>query len=710
MKSCLFKKYRIGMALMALVAFNAGAAVVDQADAQAVAVSFLNSQRTGKIASAAGGPMQLVHAERSLANKDACDYYVFDAGSGDAFVIVAGDDRAEAVLAYGEGALDLTDVPCNLQWMLDSYKEQMEYLLAHPDIQPEKAPQKASYRVSPLLPSNWSQGTPYNLQCPWGFPTGCVATAMAQVMYYWRHPAELPGVSSYTTNSLGITLPELPGTVVDWDNMLDDYWLAGYSYASANAVATLMRYCGQACQMDYFSTGSSAAVDRQLQAMRSFSYNQTSMHLIKDDYPVEDWESIMLTDLMFNEPILYTGYDESAGHAFVVDGYDGSKFHINWGWAGTGNGYFALDAFYVQGYSFNNNQEMIVNVYPQGLSPTSAKPHDFEVDGIGYKVKGDEAEVTFMNYTGNSYADDVVIPSQVTYGGKTYPVTAIGHSAFRKCSRLKSLTLPNTIKSIGKYAFRDCYLLRSITIPSSVTVIDNAAFIGCYLLSNVTLNNGLKSIEYFAFFDTPSLTAVNVPSTVTNVGDGAFMYSGVTRVTLGNSVSNLNDYTFYACSYLADVTIGDKVKNIGDYVFEGCTFLTNVTIGSSVEWIGNEAFVDCPSLMSLVLKPVDPPVVMGTESFDEDVYQKVTLYVLPDSWIDYVCADIWTLFENIEEIAASAPGDVNGDNEINVADVNALIDVIINGIESEYGRADVNHDGEVNIADVNALIDMILRG
>ena len=710
MKSCLKKKYRMAVAFMALVALNAGAAVVDQDEAQAVAVSFLNSQRTGKIASAAGGPLQLVHAERSMANQAACDYYVFNAGDGDAFVIVAGDDRAEEVLAYGEGALDLTDVPCNLQMMLNSYKKQMEYLHAHPDVQPEKAPNKASYRVSPLLQSNWSQGTPYNNQCPWGCPTGCVATAMAQVMYYWRHPAELPGVSSYTTAYLGIPMPELPGTVVDWDNMLDDYWLTAYSYASANAVATLMRYCGQACQMDYYTTGSSAAVEKQLQAMRSFSYNQTSMHLIKDDYPVEEWLSIMLTDLLFNEPILYTGYDDAAGHAFVVDGYDGSKFHINWGWAGTGNGYFALDAFNVQGMSFNTNQEMIVNIYPQGLAPTSAKPHDFEVDGIGYKVKGEEAEVTFTNYTGNSYADDVVIPSQVTYEGKTYPVTAIGHSAFRNCTRLKSLTLPNTIKRIGKYAFRDCYLLRSLTVPSSVTVIDNAAFIGCYLLSNVTLNNGLKSIEYFAFFDTPSLSVVNVPSTVTNVGDGAFMYSGVKRVTLGNSVSNLNDYTFNNCFYLTDVTIGDKVKNIGDYVFEGCTNLMNVTIGSSVEWIGNEAFVDCPSLTSLVLKPVDPPVVAGTESFDEDAYQRVTLYVLPDSWIDYVCADIWTLFDNIEEIAASAPGDVNGDNEINVADVNALIDVIINGKAGENERADVNLDGEVNIADVNALIDMILQG
>ena len=710
MKSCLIKKYRMAVAFMALVALNAGAAVVDQDDAQAVAVSFLNSQRTGKIASAAGGPLRLVHAERSMANQAACDYYVFNAGNGDAFVIVAGDDRAEEVLAYGEGALDLTDVPCNLQMMLNSYKKQMEYLHAHPDVQPEKAPSKASYRVSPLLQSNWSQGTPYNNQCPWGCPTGCVATAMAQVMYYWRHPAELPGVSSYTTAYLGISMPELPGTVVDWDNMLDDYWLTAYSYASANAVATLMRYCGQACQMDYYTTGSSAAVEKQLQAMRSFSYNQTSMHLIKDDYPVEEWLSIMLTDLLFNEPILYTGYDDAAGHAFVVDGYDGSKFHINWGWAGTGNGYFALDAFNVQGMSFNTNQEMIVNVYPQGLAPTSAKPHDFEVDGIGYKVKGEEAEVTFTNYTGNSYADDVVIPSQVTFEGKTYPVTAIGHSAFRNCTRLKSLTLPNTIKRIGKYAFSDCYLLRSLTVPSSVTVIDNAAFIGCYLLSNVTLNNGLKSIEYFAFFDTPSLSVVNVPSTVTNVSDGAFMYSGVKRVTLGNSVSNLNDYTFNNCFYLTDVTIGDKVKNIGDYVFEGCTNLMSVTIGSSVEWIGNEAFVDCPSLTSLVLKPVDPPVVAGTESFDEDAYQRVTLYVLPDSWIDYVCADIWTLFDNIEEIAASAPGDVNGDNEINVADVNALIDVIINGKAGENERADVNLDGEVNIADVNALIDMILQG
>ena len=707
MKLCLQKKYCILMTVIALMAMNGEAAVIDQAGAQSVAMSFINSQHSGKLASATG-PLQLVHAERSSALMTACDYYVFDVG-GDAFVIVAGDDRAENVLAYGDGAINLTDAPCNLRWMLGNYKEQMEYLLAHPDFQPAEVPKNASYRIGPLLPCNWSQGRPYNNLCPYGFPTGCVATATAQVMYYWRHPAELPGVSSYTTRSYGIYLPELPGTVVDWDNMLDDYWLTAYSPASADAVATLMRYCGQSCQMDYYDSGSGSYVAQQLQTLRAFSYNQMSDHLHKDDFLAEEWATIMLLDLLNDEPILYTGYDEqSGGHAFVVDGYDGSKFHINWGWAGTGNGYFALDAFNVQGMRFNSNQEMITDVYPQGESAASAKYNDFVVDGIGYKVKDGEAEVTFTKFTGGSYSGAVVIPSQVTYDGKTYPVTAIGHSAFSNSSRMTSLTLPNTIKRIGKYAFKHCTYLRSLTIPSSVSVIDFGAFMDCLILNSVIMNNGLKSIEYFAFFDTPSLNVVSIPNSVTNVGEGAFMYSGVNRVTIGNNVPKLNTMTFSNCMFLTDVTIGDKVKTIDELTFEECTSLMNVTFGSGVEWIGSQAFVNCPSLARFTLKPVDPPVV-ETEAFDEDAYQDVTLYVLPDSWIDYVCADVWTLFVNIEEMSDALTGDVNDDGELGIADINTLIDLIISGQSGDIERSDVNGDGEVNIADINALVDLILK-
>ena len=707
MKLCLQKKYCILMTVIALMAMNGEAAVIDQAGARSVALSFINSQHSGKLASATG-PLQLVHAERSSALMTACDYYVFDVG-GDAFVIVAGDDRAENVLAYGDGALNLTDVPCNLSWMLSNYKEQMEYLLTHPDFQPVEAPKNASHRVAPLLSCQWSQGRPYNDLCPYGFPTGCVATATAQVMYYWRHPAELPGVSPYTTRTYGIYMPELPGTVVDWDNMLDNYWLTAYSPASANAVATLLQYCGQACQMDYYNSGSGSYVEQQLHALRSFSYNQTSEHRHKDDYLAEDWTIIMLLDLLNNQPILYSGHDElSGGHAFVVDGYDGSKFHINWGWAGTGNGYFALDAFNVQAMHFNSNQEMIANVYPQGESAASAKYHDFEVDGIGYKVKGDEAEVTFTKYTGDSYSGAVVIPSQVTYNGKTYPVTAIGHSAFSNCTRMTSLTLPNTIKRIGKYAFKNCTYLRSLTIPSSVSVIEHGAFSDCLLLQSVSMYNGLKSIEYFAFFDAAGLSVVNIPNSVTNVGDGAFMYSGVTRVNIGNNVPNLNSNTFSNCMFLTDVTIGDKVKAIDEVAFEDCISLTNVAFGSSVERIGSKAFANCPLLTKFILKPVNPPVV-ETDAFDEDAYQDVTLYVLPDSWIDYVCAEIWTLFTNIEEMADALPGDVNDDGELGIADINTLIDLIINGQSGDIARSDVNGDDEVNIADVNALIDLVLK-
>jgi hypothetical protein len=309
------------LAMACLVCVNAGAAPVDAASALSRASGFVNSYAGSKKVPAKVD-LQLAFAEPSATLMGASDYYVFNSSDGSAFVIAAGDDRAEPVLAYGEGAINMADLPCNLKWMLSHYKEQMDWLLDHPDAEVQLT-EPSSQEVPPLLPCHWSQGEPYNNMCPYykgkRCVTGCVATAMAQVMYYWKYPAELPDLIGYSTMGGDIVLPDVPPVTLDWDNMLDGY---GYPYTyteeQGNAVATLMRYCGQASRMGYSPSGSGALCEDQVVAMRMFGYNPASILIKRENYSAEEWSAKMVADLVAHYPILYAGFSPDGGHAFVV--------------------------------------------------------------------------------------------------------------------------------------------------------------------------------------------------------------------------------------------------------------------------------------------------------------------------------------------------------------------------------------------------------
>ena len=337
--------------------------------------------------------MKLTHAEKSVVNAKANDYYVFNMEGG-GYVIVSGDDRAEEILGYGEGTLDMNKIPANMKWWLGMYKEQIEYLIENPNVQVQKLSNSSTMlkasTVSPLLTSQWDQMSPYWNQCPsYGGSTcltGCVATAMAQVMYYWKYPAELPALPAYTTNTRHISVAALSGTTVDWNSMTNTY-SSSSSTAAKNAVATLMRYCGQSCEMDYdnYNNGGSGAYsDDQLAGMKLFGYNSGATYVQRNNYTDAQWTAMMLEDLQAGRPILYGGDDGSAGHAFVVDGYDGTKYHINWGWSGEDDGYFAISSFMIDSYyDFRQNQDMQYQLYPEGSVLETYAPVMNEASNVG---------------------------------------------------------------------------------------------------------------------------------------------------------------------------------------------------------------------------------------------------------------------------------------------------------------------------------------
>ena len=208
------------------------------------------------------------------------------------------------------------------------------------------------------------------------------------------------------------------------------------------------------------------------------------------------------------------------------------------------------------------------------LLPVVASAYDAEIDGIYYKFSGNEATVTLGSH---EYSGAVVIPHSVTYMGTVYSVTSIGGHAFSYCSELTSVSISNNVTIIGQYAFSGCSGLTSVKIPDSVTLIGNYAFDGCSSLTSVTLNNNAivsKSRNY-----STSMKSI--------FGDQVKTY------LIGSAVKSIGNYAFYDCSGLTSITIPNSLTGIGESAFEDCNSLTSITIPAKVKSIGDYAFSGC---------------------------------------------------------------------------------------------------------------------
>ena len=235
--------------------------------------------------------------------------------------------------------------------------------------------------------------------------------------------------------------------------------------------------------------------------------------------------------------------------------------------------------------------------------------HDFEVDGIYYKILSEMDLTVLVTYKGyetfeysNEYAGKVVIPESVTYDGNTYTTAGIGDFAFFDCSGLTGVSIPYSVTGIGGFAFDGCSRLTSITIPNSVMSIMNGAFSHCSNLMDITIPNSVMSIMSGAFQGCSKLTSVTIPNSVTSLESSVFQgCSKLTSVTIPNSVTSIESSVFQGCSRLTSITIPSSVTSIGYSAFQDCSGLMSITIPNSVTNIGEEAFSGCSSLTSITI-------------------------------------------------------------------------------------------------------------
>ena len=285
-------------------------------------------------------------------------YYAFNIGDNEGFVIVSGDDSLTELVGYSDsGSFDPDNIPGNMRWWLQAYSDYVASVQAgESKAKRQQLGNVTTIVVRPLVTTKWNQFEPFNGMAPIEngerCVTGCVATAMAQIMNYYEWPERGEGSHSYTDNSGHSLSADFSQSVYDWGNMLDEYnsyydydynIVYEYNDAQANAVAKLMLDCGISVDMDYTLSSSAAYTSNVVTALEEY-FNYTADLFYRDNMPSENFMGKLLEELDNRRPVLFSGRSTKIGHTFVADGYDSNNFvHINWGWGGNSNGYFNIN-------------------------------------------------------------------------------------------------------------------------------------------------------------------------------------------------------------------------------------------------------------------------------------------------------------------------------------------------------------------------------
>jgi len=359
---------------------------VDVAKAQRLGLSFV--QHKALFAKNNVNEVQLAYTH--YAENGMAAMYVFNFNGG--YVIVAADDSSSPILGYSdEGSFDYATAPDGLRFMMDELARGIATVVEQ-GIAPTNdialcwdnletmgclGANRGQPVVGPLVTTRWDQSAPYNLYVPDNCPTGCVATAMAQLMKYWEWPVTGTGEHSYYAPLYGQQYANFGATTYDWANMIENY-SGSATQEQKEAVATLMYHCGVSVDMNYEHGGSGAfSWDVPAAISNYFSYSDHSAFISKGNY--DEWITLLKKNLDQSVPLYYSGHSSDGGHAFVCDGYDSDGlFHFNYGWGGTGGGWLLIDG---SSFEYSGSQGVVTDFVPNYIYDAMPQaPDNLEVN------------------------------------------------------------------------------------------------------------------------------------------------------------------------------------------------------------------------------------------------------------------------------------------------------------------------------------------
>lgn len=385
-------------------------------------------------------------------------YYVFDINNNGGFVIVSAEDAARPILGYSnKGQYIIPRDNNNVAWWMNCRKQEIEYarnknISGTSDIANEWSryinntipkTHNVMSAVAPLTKSIWNQSPYFNAMCPGGSVTGCVATAMAQVMKYWSYPPHGHGYSGYWekqadgfANSYGYLEADYDSSNYVWSDMPDTI------NNPDNEVAELMYDCGVSVDMDYSPSGSGAwvvtgdyPVCAQNSYVKYFGYNPATIQgVYESNYTYANWLTLIENELNNNRVVQYVGNDSvnNAGHTWVCDGYDASNnFDMNWGWGGYDNGFYPPNALDVLGYQLNWWNEAVIGIEPPQVSAYFSASPTFGCANLTVNFKDSSISLSAITgykwlFPGGTPSTSTSAAPMVVYSAPgTYDVTEI---------------------------------------------------------------------------------------------------------------------------------------------------------------------------------------------------------------------------------------------------------------------------------------------
>ena len=636
-------------------------------EATAIAKDFLSSSSATHRAGSGNG-IQLKQVSPEAIRQQVCQqsattrtaptqnigFYIFNDEANHRFVIVSGDKRQYETLGSSEnGVFDPANIPCGLLTFLEQYADEYAYLQKTPidesSTNAESESRRAYSNTSPLIKTKWGQGSPYNDQCPYAngsrCVTGCVATAMAQVMNYYQYPERGEGIVKRIPgqNYLSSDALNLSAKAFDWTSMQGLEKITSYSSSAAqSAVAYLMKACGYAVKMDYGtnSQGGSGAYAGSyvVPALTAyFGYKTTATVKSRSNY-YSSWESLIQEELSNKRPIIYCGYG-TGGHCFILDGYQAStgKYYFNWGWNGSYDGAFYLSSLRPSSYNFTTDQLMIYRIEPNSNISIETPVINIDTDNdIATVSCSTEGVKLYYSFTPQ---DQSYESSYTQYHGEKLNITCNG--TFRAYAELQGKKAYATARSVSWYAV---YKPEFYPEGNKVTIQCPSATTIYYTKDGSTpTKNSTKYTGAITCTDGTTIKAIGVRANYTNSSVASYEYKEEIKTVyditntaghLSDKINSISKYKVISLTvsgqlngtdikFIRDMLSGElsrlDMKNativsgggaylssnytndyvVGKYMIFGSKKLTSITLPSNTIEIEDDALWNCPLLTEI---------------------------------------------------------------------------------------------------------------